>query len=91
MRLRIVAGTDVAAPAESIPPAGSPLGELLDLIEPLYDLFGRHKQAQTNYRRAVAEIAKRTGHSISSIGHIISAGRQKRSKSFEPEDWSNLM
>jgi hypothetical protein len=59
MKLRLVAGTDVAAPAASTPPAG-PLGELLYLLEPLHELFERYKEAQGNYRRAIADVAQRT-------------------------------
>jgi hypothetical protein len=46
--LRIMAGTDVAAPLVAvIRPEGDPIQELL---EPLYDLFELHKEAQANYR-----------------------------------------
>jgi hypothetical protein len=91
-KLHIVAGTDVAAPPlASIPPDDD--DPIYELLEPLFDLFEHHKQAQINYRRAVAEVARRTGRSIRSVGTTLAAEthRRQRVQRFEPEEWFNLM
>jgi hypothetical protein len=97
MRLRLVAGTDVG-PAAATPPAGV---DLAPLLEPLYELFERHKEAQTNYKHAVADVARQAGRKVTSVGHTLAAEYLRRKRAaeqpspddepFEPDDWCILM
>jgi hypothetical protein len=102
MKLRIVAGRDVTPrPAKSTPPAGDPM-EFFDQVD---ELIQRYKEAYSAYRQAVADIAQRTGRTVSSVGHTFAAeqrrrtlraaravaAEQTRAEPCEAEDWCNLM
>jgi len=103
MKLRIIAGTDVERPATSpVPTDCDPIGgdELLKLIEPLFEVFEIHKEAHANYRHAVDDLARRTGRSVTSIGHKLSGETRRRKRAAEQSiaaepleaiEWCGLM
>ena len=100
-RLRLVAGTHVVAP--SLPTSGPwDCGDPLEFFDQIDELFQRHKDAYIAYRQAVAEVAQRTGRTVSSVGHILSAEKRRRDRErraaefacgepLEGMEWDNLM
>ena len=60
-------------------------------VEPLIELFDNDKWAQNVYKQAAAEVARRTGRTLSSVGHTVDAEilRWKRTKDFDPDGSSS--
>jgi hypothetical protein len=87
-KLRVVAGTDVMPPTTNRLPSHDAIYELL---EPVYELFERHRQAKLEYDRAIAEVARRAGRDLRSVAGALKVLKRKRAARFEPEDWCNLM
>jgi hypothetical protein len=85
---RIVAGTDILAarPLPASPTADGrrrlareiERGNPLEFFDEIDELFRRHKEAYGAYRKAVAEVAERTGHRVTVVGHKIAAEHRRR-------------
>jgi hypothetical protein len=88
-KLRVVAGTDVETPK----PAKRMLSRdaIYELLEPVCELFERHRQAKLEYDRAIAEVARRSGRDLRSVAGVLKVLNRKRAARLEPEDWCNLM
>jgi hypothetical protein len=66
----------------------------LEFFDEINDLFRRHKEAYGAYRKAVAEVAERTGLRVTAVGHKMAAEHRRRmiaarTKPVEPVDPMN--
>jgi hypothetical protein len=68
-----------------------PRDAIYEFLEPVYELFERHRQAKLEYDRAMAEVCRRSGRDLRSVAGALKVLKRKRAARLEPEDWCNLM